>query len=288
MKNSIIWIILAVIVVVGIGIFAASYLPRIAQDQEAAESSQQPAPSSVSTYESKEQGYSVSYPSSLQFKEYPSGTVVFGTVQGESVSGVAEVSVMTFAGTAGKTFSDVLAQRLQSLCAADGPTASFSCTGIERSDIVTADSGVEGFRFYLKGQMKDLRAGTTTALSKGPFFVFPVASSATASKVVAIYPPLNVTASEADVAAVERIAMSLRFIKASAGTGIEEYVGSHISQLSPVKEQLGGKFFVTAIEAHGGAGTVEYEDGHNAYTADFTYAVDAAGNPSVTSFKIRK
>ena len=42
------------------------------------------------------------------------------------------------------------------------------------------------------------------------------------------------------------------------------------------------------IGAHGGSGTVEYEDGHNAYyVADFTYDVNVEGRPEITSFKIR-
>jgi hypothetical protein len=69
---------------------------------------------------------------------------------------------------------------------------------------------------------------------------------------------------------------------------IQEYIKQNISKLSPEKEVLGGKFYIVKIEAHGGTGTVIYEDGHNAFKADFTYEVDEAGNPSVTSFKIRK
>lgn len=72
-----------------------------------------------------------------------------------------------------------------------------------------------------------------------------------------------------------------------ASMSIEEYVRQNISALSPVKEQLGGKFYVTQIEAHGGTGTVSYEDGHSAYTADFTYTIDASGTPSVQSFAVR-
>lgn len=68
---------------------------------------------------------------------------------------------------------------------------------------------------------------------------------------------------------------------------IEDYVRLNISLLSPVKEQLGGTFYVTSIETHGGTGTVSYEDGHNAYTADFTYTVDDDGRPAVASFKVR-
>lgn len=68
---------------------------------------------------------------------------------------------------------------------------------------------------------------------------------------------------------------------------IEDYVRQNISVLSPEKEVLGGTFYVTNIEAHGGAGTVSYEDGHVAYTADFTYSIDAQGRPSVQSFIVR-
>ena len=68
---------------------------------------------------------------------------------------------------------------------------------------------------------------------------------------------------------------------------IEAYVRRNISVLSSVKEQLGGTFYVTALEAQDGAGTVQYEDGHNAYTADFTYETAADGNLSVTSWQVR-
>lgn len=73
---------------------------------------------------------------------------------------------------------------------------------------------------------------------------------------------------------------------------IEEYVKLNISSLSAragAEEVLGGKFYVTSIEAHGGAGTVEYEDGHIAFTADFTYSIDAShGAITIDSFLVRK
>jgi hypothetical protein len=69
---------------------------------------------------------------------------------------------------------------------------------------------------------------------------------------------------------------------------VEAYVTQNISELSPIKEQLGGTFYVTKIEAHGGAGTVEYEDGHNAYVADFRYETDERGAVTVSSFSIRE
>jgi len=72
--------------------------------------------------------------------------------------------------------------------------------------------------------------------------------------------------------------------------GIEAYVTYYLSELSPVKEQVGGTFYVTKLEITGTTtGVVEYEDGHNAYVADFVYAVDAqTAQPQVTSFTIRE
>ncbi|KND47480.1 MAG: hypothetical protein AB199_03560 [Parcubacteria bacterium C7867-004] len=68
---------------------------------------------------------------------------------------------------------------------------------------------------------------------------------------------------------------------------IESYVRNSISELSPIKEQLGGTFYVTKIEMSEGMGLVEYEDGHNAYVADFTYSVAEDGKPTILTFTIR-
>ncbi len=68
---------------------------------------------------------------------------------------------------------------------------------------------------------------------------------------------------------------------------IEEYVRNNISTLSTEPEVLGGTFYVTSIEATNGSGVVSYEDGHNAYTADFTYSTNESGAISVDSFVVR-
>ncbi len=78
----------------------------------------------------------------------------------------------------------------------------------------------------------------------------------------------------------------------SRAMSIENYVKLNISDLSArasAEEVLGGKFYVTGIEAHNGAGTVQYEDGHNAFTADFTYTIEPNhGAITINSFKVRK
>lgn len=70
---------------------------------------------------------------------------------------------------------------------------------------------------------------------------------------------------------------------------IEEYVRQNISELSPEPEVLGGTFYVTEIEAGNGKGVVSYEDGHNAYTADFTYTIEPEhGAITINSFVVRR
>ena len=68
---------------------------------------------------------------------------------------------------------------------------------------------------------------------------------------------------------------------------IESYITANISVLSPIKEQLGGTFYVTDIEAENGSGVVEYEDGHNAYVADFIYEVNEESGITIKSFIAR-
>ena len=69
---------------------------------------------------------------------------------------------------------------------------------------------------------------------------------------------------------------------------IESYVSQHIADLSPEKEVLGGHFYVTDIHAADGKGVVSYEDGHVAYTADFTYEATDQTGIHISSFTIRQ
>ncbi|GEM_PF-881252 len=67
-----------------------------------------------------------------------------------------------------------------------------------------------------------------------------------------------------------------------------EYLKTHISELSPQKEVLGGKFYITAFEFTGrSTGLVSYEDGHNAFNAEIEIARDNSGNIAVQSFTLK-
>ena len=103
-----------------------------------------------------------------------------------------------------------------------------------------------------------------------------------------MHAPLNLNASESDAATIRSVAESVVFTEQPAETAsIEDYIADNISALSTAPEVLGGTFYVTSIEAKEGSGVVSYEDGHNAYTADFTYSMNASGSFSVDSFVVR-
>ena len=68
---------------------------------------------------------------------------------------------------------------------------------------------------------------------------------------------------------------------------VEAYVRANISQLSPEPEVLGGTFYVTEITVReDGTGTVSYEDGHIALTAEFAFSIDELGQPHIDSFTV--
>ena len=77
--------------------------------------------------------------------------------------------------------------------------------------------------------------------------------------------------------------------QAQRETAVEEHIKENISALSPEAEVLGGTFYVTEIRFTGNnSGVVEYEDGHIALVADFTYSFGADANPRITISNVRE
>lgn len=225
-------------------------------------------------------GYSLQYPAGTNVTETSSESVTFGNE--------VEASIVNIEGEAGQSWQDVATDYLINMCAADGPTGSFTCTEAQSQQPVTSESGLEGFVIYLNGELQNFETDETTQEDRGPFFVFPLQTSATVSKILVVHPPLNQSSGNANSEMIRKIALSAEVIDSLQSVQtVEEYVADNISTLSPEKEVLGGTFYVTNIEAQDGSGTVEYEDGHIALTADFTYTTDEEGNVEVTSFDIR-
>ncbi len=68
----------------------------------------------------------------------------------------------------------------------------------------------------------------------------------------------------------------------------ENFIKENISNLSPKKEVLGGKFYVTQfVWADDNNGLVDYEDGHIAFKAKFNIFLEG-NNPKISFFEIIK
>lgn len=168
-----------------------------------------PADTSATTpYENQANGFSLAYPSDLGILEYTPEMATIGRLTDGGVDGVADVRVMIVEGTPGASFTDAAVRDLASLCAADGPTSSFSCTGIDRVTPFATDSGASGFEVYLKGELRELESGAVTEVRKGPYYGFLLSTSAGASKILIVHAPLNQSAEEADAEAIRAIAKS--------------------------------------------------------------------------------
>ncbi|MBD3248096.1 hypothetical protein GF382_02295 [Candidatus Falkowbacteria bacterium] len=67
---------------------------------------------------------------------------------------------------------------------------------------------------------------------------------------------------------------------------VEEYLSEHLSELSPKKEVLGGKFYLGDLNFEGRDKVViDYEDGHIVLRADVFYEIED-GQVQILEFKI--
>ncbi|MDD4290534.1 MAG: hypothetical protein PHH83_04705 [Patescibacteria group bacterium] len=68
----------------------------------------------------------------------------------------------------------------------------------------------------------------------------------------------------------------------------ENFIKENISEISPKKEVLGGKFYITKFTwADDNNGLVDYEDGHIAFKAKFNISLER-NNPKINFFEIIK
>lgn len=110
-------------------------------------------------------------------------------------------------------------------------------------------------------------------------------------KLIVILVPVIVVAA---VALLVVIFVMPKVAAAPAPTGqgklmsIESYVSQFISDLSPIQATMGGTFYTTDVQVNDGTGVVSYEDGHNAYVADFTYEAADQTGIYITSFTVRQ
>ncbi len=165
------------------------------------------------TYKNSVNNFELTYPADLDVKEYNDDMATIGVVSDDAVDGKADIRVITAQGEAGQTMQDAVADQLKNLCAADGPESSLSCTTTLSTEPFATDSGDEGFILMLNGELKHIKSGTVESVPHGPYYVLPLATSATISKVLVIMPPLNRSSAEADGDLIHAIARSVYFRK---------------------------------------------------------------------------
>lgn len=76
-------------------------------------------------------------------------------------------------------------------------------------------------------------------------------------------------------------------LKLEQQENIIRYVSENISQLSPEKEVLGGKFYINSIDFLSSASLIVfYEDGHNSFLAEVQFEYNDPENIEILNFKI--
>lgn len=151
-------------------------------------------------YTNSVHGYSLQYPSGTTVTETSSESVTFGNE--------VEASIVNVEGEAGQTWQEAATAYLTNMCAADGPTGSFSCTEVLQSNTVTTQSGLEGIVVDLNGELQNFETGEKTVEGRGPFYAFPLANSATGSKLLVVHPPLSQETEDSATEMVRNIALT--------------------------------------------------------------------------------
>jgi hypothetical protein len=202
--NQIFTLIIGALFLIAVAGFVVFLVPNQPQ-----ENTEVPVEETAVEYRNIDHGYALSYPSDLSLLEYTPDMATIGYPIEGGITGVADVRVALVIGESGESFTDAAARELADLCAADGPESSFACTGVSRIAPFRAKSGAMGFEIYLNGTLTERTASTTTTIEKGPYYAFVLNSSATATKVLIVHAPLNLSAAESSAERIRAIASTV-------------------------------------------------------------------------------
>ena len=125
------------------------------------------------TYENETYGYSFSYPRDYTVKEYTGEYVSVGIEEGESFTSVADISLHeSVEEGVYANFDAFLLERGRTLCAADGPDQSISCTEVTKSTPFTSSAGVGGYEVYFTLEESTYSTGEVKTSTFGPVYAF--------------------------------------------------------------------------------------------------------------------
>lgn len=128
------------------------------------------APANTS-YTSSE--FSFSYPRTYDTEEYAPGVVTVGHRVKGGFAPVVEVNTYESDPQSAlpKTFAIFVKQQIEALCGSDDSQTSITCTQTDVAPYTSA-LGEKGETMNLKAVSKNLKTGTTTSATYGPFYVF--------------------------------------------------------------------------------------------------------------------
>lgn len=159
------WIAGAIVVVIG------AFLLTLAYD------ALKPLPDNT---EFKSRYFSFMYPRTYNAEEYAAGVVSLGIPNDEGLNPLIEVTrYQSDPDTAlPKDFDTFMKRQAGAVCGADGPTESISCTQVGATPY-TSPKGISGQKLDLTLVRKNLKTGTSTSSTYGPFYVFDTTASST-------------------------------------------------------------------------------------------------------------
>jgi hypothetical protein len=202
---------ISIIVLIFIGVVAWMYAHN---DSAQPVSSDQ---TSTHVYQSEDYGFSFVVPESLGLNEYLPTSIAVGTSTADGgFASVADVDVIeSDPATTYESFDDFLHNRTEIMCAADGPGASISCTGVEQEQSFETTGGLSGTVYYLKEETKDLATGEIATAGKGPFFAFNISANNPGHTFTAlvVHAPVALPADQVDSELIRSIAESVKINK---------------------------------------------------------------------------
>lgn len=149
----------------------------------------------TTTFKSK--FFSFDYPRTYTAQEYAPGVVSIGTKNGDVLMPYIEVNrYQSDPDVAIPASFDIFMKRQASaLCGADGPIESITCTQVGVTPY-SSPKGFSGQKLNLTLVRKNLKSGTTTSSTYGPFYVFNTTATATPDSplrysAIFIYPSLS-------------------------------------------------------------------------------------------------
>lgn len=163
-------------------------------------------------YVSEEFGFSFTYPAHAALTVYtPASIALDANSLGGFNAADAEVVVLTSGEDTYESYDAFVTDRLQSMCAADGPGGTVYCDDIRGEVAFTTNEGTAGTEAYLMRTEEDLATGKQDTERFGPVFAFDMSGNLgeVPYATLVVRPPLTDSAEQVNDTFVREIAQSI-------------------------------------------------------------------------------